>query len=310
VTTTTTPARPHVRTNTFGLVAMGGAILCFSLGSTVVKKAGIPGTTMAFWRMLFTTSIWWLILWIAERRFITLADLRRALVPGIVFGLNITMFFSGVTRTSIANAEFIGALTPLIVVPAGAILYKEHINPRALMFGFVSLAGLMLVLFNVPANGAASWAGNLLVACACVLWATYLLTSRKLRGSMSVVAIMASIMPIAAITILPITAVRGELTAVTRESVPYIIGLGLMTGIVAHGLIVFAQRSVPVGTIGLLQVAQPALAVLWAYLLLDQTLLPIQLVGMGLVIVGLIAVVTLTHRSTPSLEAATTVDDG
>jgi osmoprotectant transport system permease protein len=51
-----------------------------------------------------------------------------------------------------------------------------------------------------------------------------------------------------------------------------------------------------VGTIGIMQVAQPALAVLWAYLLLDQTILPIQLLGMAMVLGGIIAVVTITRR--------------
>ena len=109
--------------------------------------------------------------------------------------------------------------------------------------------------------------------------------------------------------ILPIAIARDELTSVTKESVWYIVGLGLMTGVVAHGLIVFAQRTVPIGTIGLLQVATPALAVVWAYLLLDQTLEPIQIVGMALVIIGLVAVVTLTHRSAPTLEPGAPCSD-
>ena len=114
---------------------MVGAILAFSLGSTIVKKSGIPGPTMAFWRMLLTSVLWMTVLWVSERRFITLVEIRKALVPGVVFGLNITAFFTGVTKTSVANAEFIGALTPVILVPAGALLFKERINGRALWFG-------------------------------------------------------------------------------------------------------------------------------------------------------------------------------
>jgi hypothetical protein len=57
-----------------------------------------------------------------------------------------------------------------------------------------------------------------------------------------------------------------------------------------------------------MQVAQPALAVAWAYVLLDQDLRPIQLVGMALVIAGLVAVVTMTRRGTP-LPEAVEVDD-
>jgi drug/metabolite transporter (DMT)-like permease len=289
------------RARPLGFVAMCVAIVCFSLGSTIVKKAGIPGPTMAFWRMIMTSVMWATILRVTEGRLPSRADLRRAILPGILFGLNITAFFTGVTKTSVANAEFIGSLTPLILVPAGALLFHERIDKRALSFGVVSLAGLAVVLFNAPANGVATWGGNLTVLAAMGLWASYLLTSRRLRATMSVQAIMASITPIAAVTIFPITLLSGDLDEVTMHSLPYMVLLAVMTGTLAHGLIVFAQQSVPVGTIGLMTVAQPALAVLWAYLLLDQSIRPIQLVGMAMVVTGLVAVVTVTRRSTPSV---------
>lgn len=286
-------------TRPLGLIAVGGAVLCFSFGSTLVKKAGIPGPTMAFWRMLMTTGSWAAILWITERRHVRADELRRALVPGVVFGLNIALFFTGVTNTSVANAEFIGALTPLLLVPAGAILFKERLDSRALSFGCLSLAGLAIVLFNAPVRGTSSWEGNLIVGCAVLLWATYLLTSRVLRQNMSVQAIMAAIMPIATITVFPIALVRGELDDVTSRSLPYMLILAVATGTIAHGLVVYAQHTVPVGTIGIMQVAQPALAVGWAYLLLDQSIRPVQLMGMALVIAGLVAVMTLGLRGSP-----------
>ncbi len=286
---------------------MTGAVLCFSVSSTLVKKAGLPGPTLAFWRMVLATVVWWVILWVTEHRTITLAELRRAAVPGAAFGLNITAFFTGVSKTAVANAEFIGALTPLLVVPAGALLFKERINLRALSFGLVSLVGLVLVLFNAPPRGSASWGGNLIVALAMVLWTVYLLTSRNLRSTMSVQAIMASAMPIAALAILPIVAARGELDDASGTQWWYIIALAVLTGTVAHGFIVFAQRTVPVGTIGIIQVAQPALAVGWAYLLLDQELRPIQMVGMALVIAGLLTVVLVSRRSNAAESVAAAV---
>lgn len=286
---------------------MTAAVLCFSVSSTLVKKAGLPGPTLAFWRMVIATAVWWTILWVTEHRTVTLAELRRALVPGVAFGLNITAFFTGVSKTAVANAEFIGALTPLLVVPAGALLFRERINLRALSFGLVSLAGLVLVLFNAPARGNASWSGNLIVGLAMVLWAVYLLTSRGLRTTMSVQAIMASAMPIAAIAILPIVAARGELDDAHGTQWWYIVALAVLTGTVAHGFIVFAQRTVPVGTIGIIQVAQPALAVGWAYLLLDQALRGIQIVGMCLVLGGLLTVVLVSRRGNSAEPVAAAV---
>ena len=185
-----------------------------------------------------------------------------------------------------ANAEFIGALTPVILVPAGALLFKERINTRALWFGLVSFAGLMLVLFNVPANGVATWTGNLIIVCAMFSWATYLLTSRRLRAEMSVQAILCAVMMIASRHGLPARAVQRQPRRDHRPLVAVHRAAAVMTGTAAHGFIVYAQHTVPVGTISILQVAQPALAVVWAYLFLDQTIRPVQLLGMALVIAG------------------------
>jgi drug/metabolite transporter (DMT)-like permease len=288
--------RVAAASRTSGLVAIGFAVLAFSLGSTLVKLAETPGVTIAFWRMVVCSFTWAVIMRVLDGRWLTLADLRAALAPGVVFGLNITLFFTGVTKTSVAHAEFIGAvLTPFILIPAGAMMFRERVNPRALLFGLISVAGLGLVLGFSPAGGDASVTGDLIIAAAVVCWASYLIVSRQLRIGRSVATVMASITPVATVTILPLVLASGNVTAVTWRSLVFTLILAVVTGTAAHGFIVFAQRTVPVGTISIMQVAQPALAVLWSVLLLSQSVRPIQLVGMALVMVGLIAV-TLSSR--------------
>ncbi len=282
---------------TLGFLALGVAILSFSAGSTLVKLSHTPGVTVAFWRMLLCSAIWIVILRISEQRWLAWDDIRAALLPGVAFGLNITFFFTGVTRTSVASAEFTGALTPLIVVPMGAFIFKERLRLGALVYGLVSLLGLALVLFNAPPTGEFSWGGVAWVGAATTLWATYLLTSRSLRQGRSVAAIMAAITPIATVVILPLGlfVFPGTLLQVTWRSVVFIIILAALTGTLAHGLMVFAQTHVPIGVISISQVSQPALAVLWSVLFLGSTVVGIQIVGMALVILGL-AMVTVQSR--------------
>ena len=282
-----------------GLVALIAVIALFSVGSTLVKLADTHGVTVAFWRMCLCSLIWWAILWFSEHRWLRLADLKASLVPGIAFGVNITAFFVGVTKTSVASAEFTGALTPLIVVPLGAYFFKERLRLGALAFGAISLVGLAIVLFNAPPNGEFSWAGIAWIGCALCLWSTYLLTSRALRQGRTVAVVMAHITPIAALAALPIGLIGfpGELTTFTVRSWVFIVILGVLTGTLAHGLMVFAQKSVPIGVISMLQVSQPALAALWSVWLLDSSVQPIQILGMALVILGLIAVTVQSQRS-------------
>ena len=282
---------------TLGFIALGIAILSFSAGSTLVKLSHTPGVTVAFWRMLLCSAIWIVILRVMEQRWLAWSDIRAALLPGIAFGLNITFFFTGVTKTTVASAEFTGALTPLIVVPMGAVIFKERLRLGALVYGLVSLVGLALVLFNAPPTGEFSWGGVAWIGAATTLWATYLLTSRSLRQGRSVAAIMAAITPIATVVILPLGlfVFPGSLTQVTWRSVVFILILAVLTGTLAHGLMVFAQSHVPIGVISISQVSQPALAVLWSVLFLGSTVVGIQIVGMALVILGL-AMVTLQSR--------------
>ncbi|MFM7684695.1 MAG: DMT family transporter [Actinomycetota bacterium] len=292
------PGRQRPQGRSLGLLALVAVILCFSAGSTLVKLSHTPGVTVAFWRMILCTFIWVGILRVTEGRWLSRDDLRAALVPGIVFGLNIAFFFTGVTKTSIASAEFTGALTPLLVVPLGAWFFKEKLRADALAFGVISIAGLALVLFNAPPTGEFSWAGIAWIGGGLAMWAVYLLTSRALRTGRSVAAVMASITPIAAVVILPLTlfVFPGTIQQVTWRSVVFIALLGVVTGTAAHGLMVFAQKFVPVGVISMLQVSQPALAVLWSVLFLGSTVNGMQMVGGALVILGLVAVTIQTQR--------------
>jgi drug/metabolite transporter (DMT)-like permease len=90
----------------------------------------------------------------------------------------------------------------------------------------------------------------------------------------------------------------------STRSIVFILILAVVTGTGAHGLIVFAQKYVPVGTISIMQVSQPAMAALWSVLFLDQSIRPIQIVGMALVIAGLAAVTVYSRRGTPAAAVA------
>jgi drug/metabolite transporter (DMT)-like permease len=74
--------------------------------------------------------------------------------------------------------------------------------------------------------------------------------------------------------------------------------LALLTGVAAHGLLVFAQKTIQIGTIGIAQEVQPALAVVWSFLLLGETLRPWQAVGVTVVVGGLLAFTVLNQRRT------------
>src|SRR3954469_18760589 len=160
-----------------GVLAVVALMVAFSLSSTLVKRAESPGVLVAFWRMVTVSLLWNAYLWSTGRR-ITLQNVRQVWLPGVFFGLNLAVFFAGATNNSVANASLIGSLAPFLIVPVGAALFREHINPRALAFAVLAFGGVTLVLFSAPANGDASLKGNVFGFVAMTLLVAYVTATR------------------------------------------------------------------------------------------------------------------------------------
>jgi drug/metabolite transporter (DMT)-like permease len=297
MTITVSPIRPRAPgTKTLGALAVVGVVIAFSLSSTLVKRAESPGVLLAFWRMATVAAVWNVFLWSTGRR-VTMAHVRRAAVPGAFLGLNLAAFFAGVTHNSVANAALIGSLSPFLIVPLGAKLFAEHNDRRALAFALVAFGGVGVVLLNAPPLGDASLVGNAFGLLAMLLWVGYVVSTRHFRRDMDVSTFMATVTPIATVAVLPLAIANGDMVGLSGTGWAYMLVLALLIGIAAHGLMVFAQKTIQIGTIGVTQVVQPALAVVWSFLLLGETLRREQIAGIALALSGLLGFVVLNQRS-------------
>ena len=242
-------------------------------------------------------SVVWNAYLMTTGRRVTLRHVRQALIPGVFLGLNLTAFFTGATLdNSVANAALIGSLSPFLIVPIGAWLFRQSFNLRALVFALIAFGGMVIVLLNAPPAGDASVRGNVLGMTAMVLWTGYVVSIRAFRRDTDVATFMAALCPIATVAVLPLAIANGGMFGMSVTGWTYTLILTFMTGVAAHGLMVFAQRTIQIGTIGISQVIQPALAVLWSFLLLGERLRPLQALGIAIVMAGLFAFLVLNQR--------------
>lgn len=288
-----------------GLLAMTVAVVSFSMSSSLIKWSESTGSVIAFWRMIGAVFGWWAVIAFTRvrthRPAPTASTWRLALAPGLAFGANIALFFTAITKTSIAHAEFITALNPLVLLPAGAFFFGERPNWSALRWGLVSIVGVSLVLFFGPDQGVSSPQGDLMMIGVITLWTTYLLTSKRARASgVSTLDFMACMMPIGVLTAGPIAALiaGSDVFGLTAKGWLVVAILTLLTGMLSHGCIVFAQQHLPVATIGIMQTAQPALAVCFAFVILGEEVRPPQVLGMALVVTGLALFTLVGSRTT------------
>lgn len=284
-----------------GVIAIAVAIVSFALSTPIVKWAGEPGVVIAFWRMWFALGLWWIVM-IAMRRPFPDARTWKLVAPaGLFFGLNISTLFTAVTRTSIAHLEFITSLTPLVAVPASALLFKERPDFAPLKFGAISIVGVALVLFFGPSTGTSSLEGDLLVFLVIGIWTCYLMFTKRARAhGVDTVTFMACMVPTGLITTVPMAVLLegDKIFDLKFRGWGVALLLAVLTGMVAHGCIAFAQQHLPIQTITVMQTAQPALAVLFAFFLLNEEVRWPQMIGMALVIIGITLFTRASQRRT------------
>ncbi|MDA0202596.1 MAG: DMT family transporter [Ilumatobacteraceae bacterium] len=285
-----------------GQVAMVGAVTCFALSFSVIKWPGTSGAVIAWWRLVVSALIWWVVLAVLRLRGRPLPSREtwRAVVPAALsFGVNISVLFAAVTRTSVAHSEFISSLAPLLLAPLGFVFFGERPQWRALRWGGLSFVGLVIVLAFGSGDGVATIEGDLLAVGGMFGYVGYLMFTKRARSrGVGTLDFMAILMPVAVVTATPVAALTSDsLWPASGETWVAIAILAVLTGMVAHGLLVFAQRSVPIATIGVIQVSQPAQSTFWAWVFLGESIAFAQVPGMVLVIVGLALVVSSGQRA-------------
>jgi len=297
-----TPRTPH----TLGLLAVFTAALTFAISLSVVKWPGVPGSVIAWWRLIGSAILWWAFLAIRKHRtgrpMPTLAEWKLGVPPALCFGINISLFFLALTRTSVAHADFISSMSPLILIPAGFLFFGEEPRWRALRWGALSAVGLVIILANGPDAGVATLAGDMLVVAGVIGFAGYqLLAKRARRRGVEPFDFMTVVMTVALVTATPVAlATAGDdLWPLSAKAWGAVAILSVMTGMVGHGLLYYAHRSVPIATISMIQTSQPTMSTFWAWVLLGETITIGQVPGMALVTIGVAMAVWLSHRTTP-----------
>ncbi len=301
-----TPRTPRTP-RTLGLLAVFAAGSTFSISLSIVKWPGIPGSVIASWRLLGSALLWWGFLTVRRQRtgrpLPSLTAWKLAIPAALCFGVNISLFFLALTRTSVAHADFISSMSPLILIPAGFVLFAEQPKWRALSWGVLSAIGLVIILANGSDSGVATLEGDLLVVVGVVGFAGYQLFAKRARGrGVEPFDFMTIVMTVALVTATPVAVwtAGDELWPLSGKAWAAVAILSVMTGMVGHGLLYYAHRSVPIATVSMIQTSQPTMSTFWAWVLLGETITLGQVPGMALVTIGVAIVVWLSHRASPT----------
>ena len=205
----------------------------------------------------------------------------------------------GFERAPVALVSLLYFLYPLIVAVGAALLYGETITRRRAALLALALSGVALII-GLPAE--ANWAGTLLGLVAGLSVAGVVLSSQRLmRGEgLSPIVLSALMFTSPGLLLVVLLPVRSPDFGVSSEAWVWALGAVFVAAVFPIGLFYTGVERVGASVAGLLSTAEPLVTVLLAYVVLDESLTAVQLVG-GALIVASVAAIGLEASRRPAV---------
>lgn len=270
-----------------------GTVLLWALNSTASRYLlthGWKPLSYGAIRYFFAIALFWGFTWWRERSFrIARADLGVVALAGGTLFVNQVCFVYSLHFTTASTVSLMFGSTPVFVGLIGVALGLERLGRRFWAAALVTLAGVGLIAAASGGGVSADLKGALLALVAAVTWAVYTLAVAPLMRRYSPFRISSLVLTVGWI---PLVAVGGQ--QVSAQSFSFgatawlafayaVVGPLFLTNILWFTAVdrVGAARATLFGNL------QPFFAVLFALLLLSESLQPLEVVGGVLVFAGI-----------------------
>jgi len=288
------------------------ALAILILGALAVASSGVwvrlsqtGPTATAFWRGILAAPVFGLWILFDRWRGVTpsSASIKVPYTPmfwaGACFAADLALWHWSLILTSIAASTLEANLAPLVVTLIAWVVWKQRPSGKFLFALALALGGVLLIVAPKLIGHQGSLLGDVLGLATACFYGGYIAIVSRVRGSTNTNVVMFWTSLFYSLLLLPIALMQNFLPHDLHGWL-LLIGLALVVHCVGQGLVAYALAHLPAafGSVGLL--VQPAAAGVYAWLLLNETFKPIQVVGAAIVISAI-----LLARNAPS---ATQVD--
>lgn len=290
--------RPGLHATPLGLAAVAIPVIGWSFANTIVKLTEIPVVEFTFYR-LWLGSAAMVVLSLAKRRRLSWRIVRRSAPAGVLFALNLVLFFEAIRHTGVADVLLIAALQPALVLVVAGRWFGEHPSRRDVTWALVSVGCVALSILGSSENAVWSLEGDLLAVGALFVFTAYFLLSKHLREDIQAIEFMTTVTLVAAVVITPVAFATGDGFGGFEANDWVLLGLFVITAQAGHLMVAWAHSKVDVTVSSLVILGEPVFSAIAALILLGEPVTVLQVAG-GLLAVGAVGsiVVRATRSST------------
>lgn len=272
------------------------ASICYSFEWWMVRELHILGASsleIAFYKGFFTVILIGSYLLITGKMAENFRSIKpKYIFPLIIFGLIFlygnSAYAEALQHTRVMNILVIIYLSIFLGILSGWLFFREKIGLSLILWAIIAFFGIILTLYDGSFSlsfGVGEWlalsiAFTLTITSSIVKWTPGLDTWFRLLIAYS----------IGTIILMGIIVYQGRIGDLFTS--PMMIGVGLLysvsTGLLGRGLKDLGTKTVPIGQMGIIMLLEPMLQIITAAIFAKEILLPINLVGIGIVFLSII----------------------
>lgn len=258
-----------------------------------VHESGQDAITAVLFRCVFGSAF--LIAWGGARGLFRgllgeRALIRSAIFSGVLLVLNWVALFAGMARSSIGVATMVYHFFPFVVMGMAAMFYGERTRSADLGWTAIAFVGVLcsadpFKLWNSAGSGYLIGVGLTFVAA--ILCGASLLLSRRISRERPFAVVLIQCL-VGIVMLAPFADYAA--VWVPGDHWFWLAGLGLIHSGVCYVLFYTSYPRLPVATIAVLAFIYPVIALLLDYLVYGHSLVPVQSLGVVLIVIGTLGV--------------------
>lgn len=272
------------------LVALLAGATCIALSPIFVRLSEAGPTATAFWRVAIAVPFLWLFYLKSQKTTRRYAGKWPLLLAaGFAFAGDLAFWHSSIQFTSVANSTLLANLASIFVTLAAWLFLGQRPSALFLTGLGAALAGVTLLVHTSLEFSPTGLLGDALGVVTAMFYAGYILAVKALRDrGETTLHLMAATSTITALLLFPVALASGEqMLPASAYGWWVLAGLALVSHAAGQGLIAYALASLPAAFSSVSLLFQPVVAALFAWVLLSESLVPLQVVGGLVVLLGI-----------------------
>jgi len=287
--------------------------------------------TIPWWGYVIGAGLAWA--WVAlspsrraSVRGLTRRQLAVTLALGAVYTGNAGTYYAGIETIPASLAGVIVYIYPVFVALL-SLRFATRLPGRRPWFALaLAVVGIVLALGGVDVSADLPIQGILLILASAAIYSVWIVLSARLSGerrdrlgsdvpadataARDAAGTTAVMMTATALVFASMAAVAGaplDPRTVPAAAWPYLLGIGFLASFLAIQTLYAGARRIGAAQAALVSTTEPVFIVVLSFVILDQRLAPIQLVGAGLILIGVIIAQT-SPRPSGAPEPATPLE--